>query len=309
MSSDLRPVLERARRRAPHLDPALEQVHDRRDRRARNRRITATLTGLAITAAIIGSGLYAVRQQQGPARRTHTLHPAAGPTVDLSMAPGEYDYERRAVYTNYQPGAATDRIETWLGIDGSGRVVQGHDDRTFSAGEFPNDSSDLATLSTDPVALEQQLRDRLQPGGASPEPYRDWTYSPVPSGPAQEGPITWGLVRSTGDLLNERLTPELEAAVFQVLSSLQGVQVDRNAIDPAGRPAVEVTIETEYILHQWWFDPGSEQLLASRESDPAGRDGWYETIVQRAGIAASTDSADLTRSFIPQTDQAPPVSS
>jgi hypothetical protein len=50
----------------------------------------------------------------------------------------------------------------------------------YGPGTFYSDSGPVAGLSTDPQQLLEQLTQRVQPGGASPEPYQDWG-----------GPIEW----------------------------------------------------------------------------------------------------------------------
>src|SRR5206468_8617560 len=134
-------------------------------------------------------------------------------------------------------------------------------------GDFYSDSGPVAQLSTDPSTLLQQLRERTQPDGVSPEPYAGWG-----------GPIEWGLVRSIRELLEAPdVTPEQKAALFRVAAGIDGMQVDEQATDPIGRPAIELTIDTEHTTQRWWFDPQSEQLLAA--------DGNLGTIViQYSGI-------------------------
>lgn len=121
-----------------------------------------------------------------------------------------------------------------------------------------------------------QLRDRVQPNGASPEPYGDWG-----------GPIEWGLI-SSGELLQAPdVTPEQKAALMVVAAQLS-TSVDINAHDPQGRPAILLTLDSEHETHHWWFDPESYQ--------PLDIDGF---VIQEAGVVHSTDSTDLTRSFVP----------
>jgi hypothetical protein len=298
--NDLRPALERARQHAPQTSMSLEGIHRARDRQQLRRRVGATVLGFVVTCAIV-FGALSVLPGAGT-RHAKTLHhgPAEGPSVDISLPDGQFSYQQRIVGFGDEPGVGGHEIATWYGTDGSGRVVYDPgDDATYGAGKYPNDTSDIAQLSTDPSVLEQQLRDRLQPGGASPEPYNDWTYSPVASGPAQEGPITWGLVRSIGDLLDQGMIPEQESAVFQVLANLQGVQVDPSATDPMGRSGIEVTISTEYHLRHWWFDQDSQQMLSSEVLDQEEIVGW--SIVERAGVASSTDSTQLDPAYIHDT--------
>ena len=98
-------------------------------------------------------------------------------------------------------------------------------------------------------------------------------------------------------------TPSLKAALFQVASGLQGVTVTQDATDPTGRAAVLLRVETEQQVHEWWFDPASDQLLAIRDADATTGQVFSVEVVQAAGVTDSTDDgADLVTSFIP-----PPV--
>ena len=136
----------------------------------------------------------------------------------------------------------------------------------------------MAYLSTDPIELDRQLRERVEPTGASPEPYEDWG-----------GPVEWGLIRSIGELLQAPdVTPAQKAALVQVATTLNVVTVDTTATDPTGRDAFVLISDTENAIHRWWFDPTTHQLLAMD-------DGW--TVV-RAGIAADTSTTELDRVFV-----------
>jgi hypothetical protein len=78
------------------------------------------------------------------------------------------------------------------------------------------------------------------------------------------------------------------------------MDVQQDVIDPTGRPATLLRIETEEVLHEWWFDPSSEQLLATRVSDPATGSMSALEIVEASGVSATTDDgARLSPAFIP----------
>lgn len=286
--SDMKEMLEHARRSAPAPHGGIEELRRRQERRAARAKVGTIALALILGLGAIGGTLLAFGGGRAPANDAASGGDGSaigGPTVDLSIPPGGYYYQR-----------ISGMYETWWASDGSGQVADlGYGvDKTYGPGELTLDSGPVSYLSTDPVELEAQMRARVEPGGASPEPYRDWTSSPVPG---QEGPITWGLVRSIGELLDEPdVTPAQKAALFQVAAGLDGMQVTQDTTDPAGRPAILLSIETEYALHEWWFDPQSEQLLALRDTQD-GHDRGGATIVQSAGIANSTDSNRLDRTF------------
>lgn len=135
--------------------------------------------------------------------------------------------------------------------------------------------------------MYDQLVERAEPGGASPEAYQGWTLG-------AEAPITAGVVRSIGELLvDDNVPPELRASLAQVLAGLEGAAVRSGVVDPAGRPAVGVRIETEHQLHTWWFDPHSLQLLASTNVEP-DEDPDEVTVfwlVAEAGFVPSIESS------------------
>ena len=237
--------------------------------------------------------------------------PAAGsdigpPAADLTLGDGEYYYLRVHVdpaSVRLEPESGGDqlqatstsdaRFEMWWAADDSGRIHNidgsywnGRFDTTFGSGEFYSDSGPVADLSTDPAQLEAQLRTRVDPGGASPEPYADWG-----------GPIEWGLIRSIQELLlAPDVTPAVKATLVQVAANLDGVTVDDRAVDPQGRSALLLTSHTEDKTSEWWFDPSSLQLMSGRET--FGDGSVTTNVIEAAGVAGSTDSDHLTREFI-----------
>jgi hypothetical protein len=286
--SDMKETLERARRAAPAPRGGIEELQRRRDRKAMRSKVGTIVFALVLGLGAIGGAFLAFGDGGAPAHRAASGGSAiGGPVVDLTIPADGYYYQR-----------ISGMYESWWASDGSGRMTNlgyGREfEKTYGPGELTLDSGPVAYLSTDPVELEAQMRTRVEPGGASPEPYNDWTSSPVPG---QEGPITWGLVRSIGELLDEPdVTPAQKAALFQVAAGMDGMQVTPDTTDPDGRPAILLSIETEYTLHEWWFDPQSEQPLALRDTQDGHAPG-DATIVQSAGIANSTDSNQLDRRF------------
>jgi hypothetical protein len=310
--SDVRTELERAGRYAPPLeqDP-YERLRARRDRKARRGRVTAATVSLAVAVVAI-AGLWTAFRPQGGAPTPG--HAASGPSVDLTVPPDGYYFLRQVWYgaEGHGDGATWTQqyaTTTWYRADDSGRIISSSDgdrtDRSFDAGAFQQDTGDLTYLSTDPTQLLAQVTERMQPAGRSPEPFDQ--FSP---GPGQDGHVTAGLVRSIGELLNDpNSEPSLKAALFEVASGLQGMDVQESVTDPTGRPATLLTIETEDVVHQWWFDPSSEQLLATGISDPGTGDMTALEIVEASGVSATTDdAANLSPAFIsaPQHDPAKP---
>jgi hypothetical protein len=303
--TDLRTELERAGRHAPPLDDdPFERLGARRTRKARRGRLGAATLSLALAVVAIGGAVRVLRAPGATPRHVAD----GGPSVDLTVPPNEYYFLQQDWYgpgngggegsgSAWQEQYAT---TSWYRADDSGRIiaVQNGDrsDQSYDPGKFLQDTGDLSYLSTDPTQLLIQMTERMQPSGRSPEPFDQFT-----PGPGQDGHVTAGLVRSIGELLNDpNSEPALKAALFQVATGLQGMAVQENVTDPTGRPATLLRIETEQVIHEWWFDPSSEQLLAMRTTDPGRGDVLSLEVVGGSGVSATTDDGHhLSPAFIP----------
>jgi hypothetical protein len=275
--NDTRSLLERAARTTPAPTPDIGQIYERRSTKARRRRVSAA--AVAILVAVGGSSL-ALNAIGGtrPGLGAAAGNEIGAPTQDITLRPGEYYYQR------FDGGWGV--CESWWALDDSGRLDNapgggncwGPEAGIYQPGDFFSDSGPVAGLSTDPSVLMSQLRNRVQPDGASPEPYADWG-----------GPIEWGLIRSLGELLEAPdVTPEQKAAMLVVAAELSS-SVDMKARDAQGRPAILLTLDSENETHRWFFDPQSHQ--------PLDIDGY---VMQAAGVVSGTNSLDLTRSFVPE---------
>jgi len=292
---NVRDELTRAQRLAPPVAPDLERLHRRRERRARTGRIGTAALALVIGFGGIGGAWWAFRGESSATQAAQGDR-VGPPTADLALGGGDYYYVRmRATgWTATDSGLRPDNTvyETWWATDDSGRLhnIAGswYRDGTYPAAGFVSDTGDVSDLSTDPAELEAQLRIRVEPGGASPEPYAGWG-----------GPVEWGLIRSISELLvSADVPPAQKAALVQVAANLNGVTVDDRAIDPSGRSAILLSTHTESKLTQWWFDPTSHQLMSALETyDDRGETTGY--VIEAAGIAKSTDTDHLVREFVP----------
>jgi len=101
-------------------------------------------------------------------------------------------------------------------------------------------------------------------------------------------------------------TPELKASLSQVLAGLEGATVNEATSDPVGRPAGSVRSAGPggARLKTWWFDPQSDQLLASVRVYPDGT--AYYTVYEAAGVVSATDDTSPQPVFIPPTSDVPP---
>lgn len=295
MSTDLRNDLERARQRAPRRDAHadFDALWRRRDRRARVRKAGTLTLALLLGAAIIG-GAFAVQHGSGrigAANGGSDLPVPAG----LAMPAGDSLYRR---VTSYGPsGGVESTVLTWWASDGSGQLrLRAGDHKTFGPGQPLSDTGPIDYLSTDAAVLREQIIQRMAPDGASPEPADQFT-----PGPGQSDHVTAGVIRSIDSLLSyENALPDLRAALFRVAAGLDGVQVNQDAVDPVGRPAIELTVTTEEALHTWWFDPQTQQLLARRWTP----EGSFE-VVESEGFTTSSTSVHTVTDLVPAPEHAP----
>jgi hypothetical protein len=290
---DDRDLLERLRRRssaAAPPEPAYGRLLDRRDRKRRTSKVASLVMGLVVFGA--GAAVAAVAfVGHGPGAK----HPGAsfgdrGTTRSSALVAGSgqsYYWKTDRV----MPGR--DVIEEmWWGDDGSGRyfVDQSNPDYGVLSGTRWNDAegfpgvfpfeSDLSNLSTDPEVLGGQLADRSAPNGSSPRP--QVTVSP---GVSLESSELWSA--GTQLLQMGNATPSLRVALYDVLSQIPET-VDGRGEDPAGRPALTITLGFgEYYggkAQTLYFDPHTHLLMAMT----GGQDGTV--IVVNDGIADSTSA-------------------
>ncbi len=290
---DTRRLLERARSIAPEPLFTLEDVSERRVRRAQRRRLSAAVVGLAITVAIVGGAVSAM--EASPVHRAVT-NPGAGsglpaPRRTVTLGPGEYSYQRIRIQEGCPScGGAVDlQVASWWRSDNSGRIdvmkaanygIQGG---VFGPGQFP-DEGDLSAFPTDPAALEAFLLTRSGPGGASPRP----DVTPAPGVPLQDGQLWLAIHDYLGSTQYLNATPELRAAMLQVLSADPMVSVHRGTTDPLGRAAVALTFHAYGADVSVFVDPTTGDFLASTDRFADG--GTGSVVVEDAGIVDSDNA-------------------
>lgn len=289
--TDLRDRLRRASELVSPLEPAYQRLLRRRERHTRNRRLASASFALLLAAGVL-VGVFA---GLGRLRSSNTggdgPRPAAGDApAGLKLAPGQYFYEKtsRILPDSAGSNGGTVVVETWWSSDGSGRKEAELTTASYSPGrtgtwgpgDFPLLETDLSGLSTDPEELAVQLRERSDPGGASPQPS-------VTPGPGQS-PESGALWRAVSDLLEmPNAVPELRAALVRVTAGIPGVRVLEESLDPVGRPAVALAFRSEGADRELFFDPETLQFMA--EVEDYGAEGTWYLIVERAGIVDSTD--------------------
>jgi hypothetical protein len=98
------------------------------------------------------------------------------------------------------------------------------------------------------------------------------------------------------------LPPELRAALYQVLTRLDGVKLVGGVTDQAGRPAVSVAIDVDRPLHErneLLLEPATGRLLGARSVLTRKVPGWRvpagTVIDERVFLEASVVDSRSTR--------------
>jgi hypothetical protein len=131
---------------------------------------------------------------------------------------------------------------------GEPRLIAPRNDERFPAGTFP--SRDLSGLPLEPAELRRVIERR----------------SVVARAPGAAG--TFSIV---GTLLSEdRASPQLRAALFEVAASLPGIELVGESRDPLGRPGVAVALRVHGYRAVLQFDPASSALLSVEQYRSGG---------------------------------------
>ncbi len=278
---DMKESLRRARTAASPPEPAFERLERRRERKRRNGRIASGAVAFVVVAGLVAGGVWTLGHRSNPgAAHLGSSGPSTAPSAatggsgpqgstgpSIVAGPGQYYY-----WKTVRPVDGGNVVEEiWWGEDGSGRYQIDSTNPYYGTPKTQNwgpggpswfgPGDDLSGLSTDPATLLQQMLDRSGENGASPEP--EVTLSPGLS------PETSRMWRSITELIEQgNATPSLRAALFEIASGLDGVQVDQDAVDPVGRPAIAVSLQLgegycSYDADTMWFDPQTHVLLAS----------------------------------------------
>jgi hypothetical protein len=247
---DLRGSLKTASRLVTAPDRSYDRLLERRERKRRRQRLASFVVALVVGVGSIG-GAALLLAGLGPAERS--VGAGWGPDRDLAMGADDYLY-LRIESSDLGDGHIRDE-ETWWGLDGSGEV-RNRGTRldkypyppagVYGEGEFPIWLRDVDSLSTDPSVLATQLRAEAQERFGEPAtPETLWDATTL--------------------LLFETpyATPELRAALFDVASGIDGVTVEEEVRDPAGRLGIRLRLSDAAEGATWdvYFDPGTHQAL------------------------------------------------
>jgi hypothetical protein len=277
--TDVKTRLREAGRLVSLPDRPFDRLVERRARARRRGRVLSLVVALVIAGGAVGGGLLLL----DGIGRTGEAGTGWQPSRRLALMPGEYLY-LRITSDEADDGHVRDE-ETWWATDGSGEVrnLGTRLDKypypppgRYERGEFPIWLHGVLSLSTDPAVLAEQLREATY----------DWEM-----------------------LLFETpyATPELRAAVFEVASGLDGVEVIEEAHDPAGRRAIALeTSERDGSFTATWrsyFDPGTHQALAWTFESTRGGSAWI--LLESAIVDAPGERPDRDEWLVPPVEEAP----
>ena len=300
--TDTKRLLEQAQDRAPDAPFGLEEILARRARHERQRRLGGAVVGLGLTAAVVAGVIFAMASTGTGGADPGTMGgdglSGTSPRI-VTLDAGEFSYQRiRSDWCWYGPLVSGETagidcdgghllLESWWALDDSGRieVLEARDygiDREgrFGPGEFP-DEGDLSEFPTEPAALEAFLLERSGSSGASPRP----DVTPAPDVPLEEGQLWLAIRDFLGDTQYLNATPELRAAMLQVLADVPMVRVEAGATDPLGRPATVLLFHAYDADLEVFVEPGTGDFLAMTERFDDQNMGTV--VVEAAGVTTS----------------------
>jgi hypothetical protein len=275
-------------------------------RRIRRRR-AGRYAVVALLSVIIAAGIVLPLKALAPlADRNKEVQPAGAPDGtqtslgSLPVAqPGQFYYQDAEIFlgsSRPEPDGPW-RTRKWLAPDGSGRLIAdepangadrygiagstgGHTDVAYGPGESP---TDLVSLTADPGGIGQALTARASASPAVP------IASP---GPGQDD-SDMRLLRTFESLLSpggeHLLDPASQAAVFERLIQIPGIETSEDTSDPTGRAATAVVFtDPDGTKISWFFTPDTHQVLAVEQTGPDGQ-LWERRITLESGIADSRE--------------------
>jgi hypothetical protein len=214
------------------------------------------------------------------------------PEPDPSPSGGLSYYKLREAFHDYR-GWVSAEIEQWVARDGSGRVrkvqlrpgdefVGARDeekwgergrvsDERFGAGELPGPGIEgcLPPANELPAASDRLAgvfgKARAQCAEQVPLNAKSFEYA-------------------ASVLLDAGASPELRAALHELVTEIDGVELIDDARDPLGRPATAVALDFDYggppERYELFFDPETSQPLAFTEKLREPQD-WVDGLLLR----------------------------
>ncbi|HEX4942474.1 MAG TPA: CU044_5270 family protein, partial [Actinomycetota bacterium] len=242
--------------------------------------IVAAALGLALVVPVVLSNGPGGAEPAAAAALHRVALRAAQQPPEPAPRPGQYLYTRSKSMPRllYVVGDGTTFFftqplvrESWLGLDGSGRILNTAGRVTFPTAE--DRAAWIAAGSPDlcpEVCHGETADDVFNPGELTYPNYADLPTDPeellqlIQSRQLVGGPDgDWETFSIIGDLLRETYTPpEVRAALYQVAAEIPGVELVGRVVDGAGRPGVAVAY-TQVAGRglELIFDPTTAELL------------------------------------------------
>jgi hypothetical protein len=237
-------------------------------------------TASAIAAALLIVQLLLPPGPAGPrlsaAAEIKNLGEIAARRSTVSAAPNEFVYQR---YEESRPQSGTPisgsvfyynvqvLVETWSAADGSGYRETTYKQVVFASPldrENWENAGSPSLVPTEPIDRESEGPGSLAVYGVESLPTDpDALRSAILDGTViVPGSGSRDLLATIGTLLaQEDLPSELRQALFEVASSISGVTVEHDVLDPRGRPAVVVSAADGPTATRLFFDPADATLL------------------------------------------------
>lgn len=237
-----------------------------RARRTRNVR-RASATGVVVVAiaaaAIVAPGLVPRGETNAAAAALHGLAAAARQAPVITVGPDQYLYTKQiARHQNCADDGCvwrTSTRETWAAEDGSGRFAGKEGNApAYSEVVGPGELGGSFNETTPPSDVDG-LRAFIEERAAQAEQPLDYEMFVVVRDLLVQ---TW----SSPTLYS---TPELRASLFEVASTLQGVEDLGPTKDDIGRPGVGIGFTKDGWQVELIFDPDTGEILGGREHSAA----------------------------------------
>jgi hypothetical protein len=299
---------------------ATERTTPRRRLGVRPRRLIAAAgvgaVALATVVALLPGG--ADKASPGAARALSSVASVAAAQAAIPNAGYAYHKLVREDIATADPAGGYSwivptTIEQWVAPDGSGRVRETPGEPEFVG---PRDEQRWRESGADPLgqgkATDERFApgelDNTTPGAENLEPTRD-----LPTDTAQLSAVIRAAARKSTDvpvepkmfeiasalLMQAGATPQLRAALYEVVAEIDGVKLDGDVRDPRGRPGIAVSIDYDYsgakTRDTLVFDSETSQPLAQysrlleRLPTRDGFDNGATTVEQAGNTPALTD--------------------
>jgi hypothetical protein len=217
-----------------------------------------SIATLALVVGIVAPALLPGGHEPSAAADTlRQLSEVAAKQPAVTVGPDQYVYSK--IQARWETCEGNDCVlqdcvqELWIAPDGSGRMAGSRGSNSYSEVVGPGelDAESLTKAPTDVDALRSFIRERASKA---------------------DQPLDYEMFIVVGDLLRESFSspvlyesPELRSALFEVASTLPGVELIGDSTDGIGRPGIAVGYTEGGIRHELVFDPDTSAILGDRD--------------------------------------------